>query len=65
MYFNRKNSQINVFTGSPWEAASIHSLLNTAFIEASLQETKHVVAVSVPSEYYTAAVRLMSDRNYI
>lgn len=65
MLGNKKMSQINVFAGSPWVAASIHSLLNTSFIEASLIEGRHGMAVSVPSKYYTAAVRIISGSNFI
>ena len=65
MIINRKVSQVNVYAGSPWAAASINNLLNTAFIEASIKENNKGVIVSVPSEYYTAAVRLLSTSNYI
>ena len=65
MYFNRKNSHINVLAGSPWQAASIHNLLHASYIEASIVESRNSVSVSVPSQYYSIAVRLMSAKNFI
>lgn len=38
MITSRKISQVNVFTGSPWEVASVKRLLNAAYIEASMKD---------------------------
>lgn len=63
MITSRKISQVDVFTGSPWEAASVKSLLNAAYIEVSVRDKgSNSVLLSVPCEYYTAAMRLISDR---
>lgn len=63
MITSRKISQVDVFTGSPWEAASVKSILNAAYIEVSVRDKdSNSVLLSVPCEYYTAAMRLISDR---
>lgn len=63
MITSRKISQVDVFTGSPWEAASVKSLLNAAYIEVSVRDKgSNSVLLSVPCEFYTAAMRLISDR---
>ena len=51
MITSRKVSQVNVFAGSPWEVASVKSLLKAAYI-----------LISVPCEYYTAAMRVINKR---
>ena len=38
MITSRKISQVNVFAGSPWEVASVKSLLKAAYIEASMKD---------------------------
>lgn len=38
MITSRKVSQVNVFAGSPWEVASVKSLLKAAYIEASMKD---------------------------
>ena len=38
MITSRKISQVNVFAGSPWEAASVKSLLNAAYIQVSTKD---------------------------
>ena len=35
MITSRKISQVKVFAGSPWEVASVKSLLNAAYIQVS------------------------------
>lgn len=63
MITSRKISQVDVFTGSPWEAASVKSILNAAYIEVSVRDKgSNSVLLSVPCEFYTAAMRLISDR---
>ena len=41
MITSRKVSQVNVFAGSPWEVASVKSLLKAAYIEALIKEKFH------------------------
>lgn len=64
MITSRKNSQVDVFSGSPWEAASVKSLLNAAYIEVSMKD-KGIdgILLSVPREYYTAAMRVIVNRS--
>ena len=40
MITSRKVSQVNVFAGSPWEVASVKSLLKAAYIEASMKDNE-------------------------
>ena len=60
----KKNTLVKVFTGSPWEVASVSKLLKAAYINASVEDkgTKDI-HISVPSEQYTAAIRLINNRN--
>lgn len=63
MITGRKISQVNVFTGSPWEVASVKSLLNAAYIEVSMKDAgMDSILLSVPCEFYTAAMRVISNR---
>lgn len=63
MITSRKISQVDVFTGSPWEAASVKSLLNAAYIEVSVKDKgSNSILLSVPCEFYTAAMRLINGR---
>lgn len=63
MVTSRKVSQVNVFTGSPWEVASVKSLLNAAYIQVSIKDSGiKGILISVPCEYYTAAMRVISSR---
>ena len=63
MITSRKVSQVNVFAGSPWEVASVKSLLKAAYIEASMKDNGlKGILVSVPCEYYTAAMRVINKR---
>lgn len=63
MITSRKISQVDVFAGSPWEVASVKSLLKAAYIEASMQDRGlNSILISVPCEYYTAAMRVISNR---
>ena len=63
MITSRKISQVNVFAGSPWEVASVKSLLKAAYIEASMKDNGlKGILVSVPCEYYTAAMRVINSR---
>lgn len=62
MITSRKISQVNVFAGSPWEAASVKNLLNAAYIQVSMKDNGlKNVQVSVPCEYYTAAIRVIHN----
>ena len=63
MITSRKISQVKVFAGSPWEVASVKSLLNEVYIKVST--TAHgltSILISVPCEYYTAAMRVINNR---
>ncbi len=62
MIVNRKNTQVNVFAGSPWEAASVMTLLTAAYIKVSACDKRNSIMLSVPSEDYAAAVRVLSNR---
>ena len=63
MITSRKVSQVNVFAGSPWEVASVKSLLKAAYIEASMKDNGlNSILISVPGEYYTAAMRVINKR---
>ena len=63
MITSRKVSQVNVFAGSPWEVASVKSLLKAAYIEASMKDNGlNSILISVPCEYYTAAMRVINKR---
>lgn len=62
MITSRKISQINVFAGSPWEAESVKQLLKSAYITASSEDKGNGIQLSVPCEYYTAAMRIISSR---
>lgn len=63
MITSRKISQVNVFAGSPWEVACVKNLLNAAYIEASMKDNGlNSIKVSVPCEHYTAAMRIISNR---
>ena len=62
MIVSRKISQIEVFAGSPWEVASVKSLLKAASIEVAMKD-KGIgsILLSVPCEYYTAAMRVIDS----
>lgn len=63
MITSRKISQVNVFAGSPWEAASLKSLLNAAYSQISMKDDGlNGILISVPCEYYTAAMRVINNR---
>ncbi len=62
MIISRKSSQVNVFAGSPWEAASVKSLLNAAYIDVSTEDKKDGILLSVPAEYYAVAIRIIGSR---
>lgn len=63
MITSRKISQVDVFAGSPWEAASVKSLLNAAYIEVSMKDKgTNCILLSVPCEFYTAAMRVINNR---
>ena len=61
MIVSRKISQIEVFAGSPWEVASVKSLLKAASIEVAMKGIGSIL-LSVPCEYYTAAMRVIGGR---
>ncbi|EYB16047.1 hypothetical protein M140_0468 [Bacteroides fragilis str. S38L3] len=52
-----------MFAGSPWEVASVKSLLKAASIEVAMKD-KGIgsILLSVPCEYYTAAMRVIGGR---
>lgn len=61
MITSRKISQVKVFAGSPWEVASVKSLLNAAYIQVSTKDNGlNSILISVPCEYYTAAMRVIN-----
>ena len=63
MITSRKISQVDVFTGSPWEATSVKNLLNAAYIEVSMKDKgTNSILLSVPFEFYTAAMRVINNR---
>lgn len=62
MITSRKISQINVFAGSPWEAESVKQLLKSAYINVSAEDKGQGIQLSVPHQFYTTAVRIISNR---
>lgn len=63
MITSRKISQVKVFVGSPWEVTSVKSLLNAAYIQVSTKDNGlNGILISVPCEYYTAAMRVINNR---
>ena len=63
MITSRKISQVRVFAGSPWEVASVKSLLNAAYIQASMKDNgMNGIQIMVPCEYYTAAMRIIGNK---
>ena len=62
MITSRKISQINVFAGSPWEAESVKQLLKSAYINASMEDKGYGIHLSVPCQFYTTAMRIISNR---
>ena len=63
MITGEKLSLVNVFAGSPWEAALITGILAEACIHVSTKDEGKEIKLSVPSEHYSVAVRLISSRN--
>lgn len=65
MMTSRKISQVDVFVGSPWEVASVKDLLNAAYIEVSMKDkSTNSILLSVTSEYYTAALRIIGSKRF-
>lgn len=65
MMTSRKISQVDVFVGSPWEVASVKNLLNAAYIEVSMKDKgTNSILLSVRSEYYTAALRIIGSKRF-
>lgn len=63
MVTKKKNDEVTVFSGSPWEVATIIGLLNAAYINVSVNdERSNVIKLSVPSKHYTTAMRLIESR---
>ena len=63
MITSRKISQVKVFAGSPWEVASVKSLLNAAYIQVSMKDNGlNSILISGPCKYYTAAMRVINNR---
>ena len=60
MITSRKISQINVFAGR--EAESVKQLLKSAYITVSAVDKGSDIQLSVPCEYYTVAMRIISSR---
>ena len=64
MMTSRKISQVDVFVGSPWEVASVKDL-NAAYIEVSMKDKgTNSILLSVPSEYYTAVLRIIGSKRF-
>lgn len=63
MVTGKKVSQVNVFAGSPWEVAKIVGLLTAAYIHVHVKDEGSEIKLSVPSEHYSAAVRLINAPN--
>ena len=52
-----------ISAGSPWEVASVKNLLKAAYIEVSMKENgRNGFLLTVPCEYYTAAMRVIGNR---
>ncbi|NCC09542.1 MAG: hypothetical protein EOM31_03400 [Bacteroidia bacterium] len=63
MITNKKKNQINVFVGSPWEVASVKNLLSAAYIDVFEKDDRlDAISLSVSSEAYTAAMRVIYNR---
>lgn len=63
MITNKKKNQINVFVGSPWEVASVKNLLSAAYIDVFEKDDRlDAISLSVSSEVYTAAMRVIYNR---
>ena len=62
MVTSKKISQVHVFAGSPWEVAVIVGLLSAAYIQVNVKDEGAEIKLSVPSEQYAEAVRLISTR---
>ena len=64
MVVSRKISQVEVFAGSPWEVASVRSFSpESSSIEVVMKDKGiDCILLSVPCEYYTAAMRVISNR---
>lgn len=62
MIIGKKVSQVNVFAGSPWQAASIIGILTAAYIDVCVRDEGAEIKLLVPSEHYSAALRLIGSR---
>ncbi len=63
MMTEKKGTHVEVFTGSPWEAASVKNLLNAAYIEVMTKDNGlNSILLSVPREKYSIAVRIIGAR---
>lgn len=66
MVTKKKNDEVTVFSGAPWETASVIGLLNAAYINVSvIDEGSKEIKLSVPSEHYTAAMRVIDNRKIL
>lgn len=64
MVLGKKIDQVNVFAGSPWEVATVFTLLHAAYINASVKdEGMSAMKLMVPCEQYLAAVRVIGCRD--
>lgn len=57
----KKVSQIDVFSGAPWEVELIKNLLHAANVNAKVIDDVEM-KVSVPCESYTAAMQIIGNR---
>jgi len=80
MSTNKKNTLIDIYVGSPWEAKHIKNLLQSANLNAIVKEEisgkdkttpfsaqymgNFVMKVFVPQEHYANALRIVSDYKY-
>lgn len=62
MITGKKVSQVNVFKGSPWQAASIMGILAAAYIDVCVRDEGAEIKLLVPCEHYSAALRLIGSR---
>ncbi|WP_321519875.1 DUF2007-related protein [uncultured Bacteroides sp.] len=57
----KKVSLIDVFSGSPWEVELIKNLLEEANVQTQVKDEAEM-RVSVPSESYTTAMKVLANR---
>ncbi|BEH00282.1 DUF2007-related protein [Bacteroides sedimenti] len=57
----KKVSQIDVFSGAPWEVEMIKNLLHAANVNAKVVDDMEM-KISVPCECYTTAMQVIGSR---